>query len=197
MNRERPRLHRVFVAVELASELREEVIRIQQTLKGSGAHMRWVHPQNLHFTLRFLGELPLAEVAKVKIAVREAGQRASPFMIHLRGVGAFPSLERPQVVWIGVGEGEAEFIKLAETINLSLARYHFPREDRPFTAHLTLGRLKTSKNWGDLVRVLWSLKDVDVGDQRVEALVVMESHLTPKGPIYTPLETIPLGRRGA
>ncbi|MDR7434312.1 MAG: RNA 2',3'-cyclic phosphodiesterase [Armatimonadota bacterium] len=197
MNREQPRLHRVFIAVELDHQLREKVVHIQQALKESGAHMRWVQPQNLHFTLRFLGELPLAEVAKAKIAVREAGRRASPFAIHLKGVGAFPSLERPQVVWIGVGEGEAELARLAEAVSLSLARYHFPKEDRPFTAHLTLGRLKTSRNWGDLVRLLRSLKDVDVGDQRVEAMVVMESRLTPSGPIYTPLETVLLGENGA
>lgn len=185
-------LHRVFVAVPLQDHLRDAVVEVQHRLQDAGAVARWTRPAHLHFTLRFLGEIPLAQVARVKLAAREAAGGVAPFAISLRSLGAFPSFQRPQVVWISVEEGREALQGLAQRLDGLLAAHRFAPEQRPFRPHLTLGRVRDTREWGDLVRALGEFKDVAVGNQTVELLVVMESRLTPKGPVYTPLEEVRL-----
>ena len=153
---------------------------------------RWTRPEQLHFTLRFLGEISVAQVARVKVAAREAASKIDPFSITLHGLGAFPSLQRPQVVWIGVEQGKEPLQALAGLLQQALARQRFPAEPKSFRPHLTLARVKSTRNWGELVRALGAFKDEGIGTQRVDSLVVFESHLSPKGPRYTPLEEVRL-----
>ncbi|MGH3116712.1 MAG: RNA 2',3'-cyclic phosphodiesterase [Gaiellales bacterium] len=184
--------HRIFVAVPLDEGLRNAILDLQKHLEDAGAVARWIRPEQLHFTLRFLGEISLAQVARVKVASREAAARIDPFTVTLRGLGAFPSLHRPQVVWAGVEEGREPLQALAGHLQEALARQRFPAEPKPFRPHLTLARVKSTRNWGELVRALGAFKDEGIGTQRVDILVVFESHLTPKGPRYTPLEEVRL-----
>lgn len=185
-------LHRIFIAVPLDETLRDAIRDLQQHLEGAGAMARWIKPEHLHFTLRFLGEISLAQVARVKVAAREAAGRIDPFAVTLHGLGAFPSLHRPQVVWAGVEEGKVPLQALAGHLQEALARQRFPAEPRPFRPHLTLARVKSTRNWGELVQALGAFKDEGIGTQQVETLIVFESHLTPKGPRYTPLEEVRL-----
>lgn len=185
-------LHRIFVAIELDPVLHQAVVQTQRQLEAAGAKLRWIKPDNLHFTLRFLGEIPAAQVARVKIATREAAASMHPFGITLRTLGAFPSLQRPQVVWIGVEEGQEALMALADRLDGELARHRFPPERRRFRPHLTLARVRDARQWGDLVRALGQFGDVEVGSQRVEAITVMESQLTPQGPIHTRVEEVRL-----
>ncbi len=94
-------LHRTFISVELSPENRQLVADLQERLRAAGARLRWVKPHNLHFTLRFLGDLPAAQVARAVVATREAVKTAAPFTVTIGGLGAFPTFERPQVVWEG------------------------------------------------------------------------------------------------
>lgn len=185
-------LQRVFVAVPLDDSLRAAVQDLQRQLEDAGAVARWTRPEQLHFTLRFLGEIPPAQVARVKVATREAATGAAPFPISLHGLGAFPSFQRPQVVWIGVADGREPLQALAGRLGQSLARQRFPAEPKPFRTHLTLARVRSTRNWGELVRALGSFKEIEVGTQQVDRLVVIESHLSPKGSSYTPLEEVAL-----
>lgn len=185
-------LHRVFVAVPLNESLRGAVRDLQQQMEDAGAVARWTRPEQLHFTLQFLGEIPLAQVARVKVATREAATRAAPFPISLRGLGAFPSFQRPQVIWIGVTDGREPLQALADGLREALVKQRFPTEPRPFRPHLTLARVRSTRNWGELVRAIGDFKDTDVGAQQVDRLIVFESHLSPKGPSYTPLEEVAL-----
>lgn len=185
-------LHRIFIAVELDPALHQAVIDTQQRLESAGAKVRWIKSHGLHFTLRFLGEISMAQVARVRLATREAASGVQPFSITLRSLGAFPSLQRPQVVWIGVDEGREPLEAVAERLDGVLAHHRFPRERRKFRPHLTLARVRDSRQWGDLVRALAQFKDVEVGSQRVEALTVMESQLMPQGPLYTRVEEVSL-----
>ena len=185
-------LHRIFVAVPLDENLRDAILDLQRHLEGAGAVARWTRREQLHFTLRFLGEISLAQVARVKVAAREAAGRIGPFTVTLQGLGAFPSLHRPQVVWAGVEEGKEPLQALAGRLQEALARQRFPDEPRPFRPHLTLARVKSTRNWGELVRALSAFKDEGIGTQQIDTLVVFESHLTPKGPQYTPLEEVRL-----
>lgn len=185
-------LHRIFVAVPLNDTLRNAVLDLQKQLEDAGAVARWTRPEQLHFTLRFLGEIPPAQVARVKVAAREATVGVAPFTIALHGLGAFPSLQRPQVVWVGVDEGKEPLLTLAGSLDRALAKQRFPTEPRGFRPHLTLARVRTRHNWAELVRALGTFKDVGLGVQEVDTMVVFESHLTPKGPLYTPLEEVRL-----
>ena len=186
------RSHRIFIAVELDPALHQAVVDTQTRLEAAGAKVRWIRPGNLHFTLRFLGEIPPAQVALAKVATREAVSGVAPFTISLRSLGAFPSLERPQVVWVGVEEGAEELQALAERLQARLHHHRFPPEDHPFRPHLTLARIRDSRQWGDIVRALTQHRDMIVGAQQVQAVAVMESHLTPQGPVYARVEEVSL-----
>jgi 2'-5' RNA ligase len=186
-------LHRTFISVELSGENRQRAAELQDQMRAAGARLRWVQPHNLHFTLRFLGQIPAAQVARAVIATREAVRAVAPFPIVIGGLGVFPSFERPQVVWVGTQDGAETFEALAARLDEALARERFPVDSRKFRPHLTLGRTRDDRRWGDLVRALQRFKDAVIGQQDVTAITVMESHLTPEGPVYTPREQVQLG----
>lgn len=185
-------LHRAFIAVELDAGLRGAVADLQERMRTSGARLRWVKPHNVHFTLRFLGEIPAAQLARAVVAVRETALAATAFAVTIAGLGAFPNFERPQVIWLGSREGADALERLAAALEASLARQGFAPESRPFRPHLTLGRAKDDRQWGDLVRALHQFRDQEIGRQEVRAITVMESRLTPDGPVYTAREQVPL-----
>lgn len=184
--------HRIFVAVALDAPLREAIADLEQRLEDAGARLRWVKPENLHFTLRFLGHISDAQLNRVKIAAREASQGIAPFKVALAGVGAFPNARRPQVVWVGIGEGGETLRNLASRLDDTLARQRFPKEPRGFQPHLTLARVKEPRLWGDVGPVLGRFEGTQVGEQEVRSLLVMESLLRPQGAIYTQVEEVPL-----
>ncbi len=184
--------HRIFIAVELDPALHRAVVEAQQRLEAAGAKVRWIRPGQLHFTLRFLGELTPAQVALATVATRETAAGVVPFPITLEHLGAFPSFHRPQVVWVGVEEGAAELTALADKLAQRLVHHRFPPEERTFRPHLTLARIRDARQWGDIVRALTQFHDIVVGSQRVRTMTVMESHLTPQGPIHTRVEEVGL-----
>jgi len=184
--------HRVFIAVALDPALYEAVVALERRLEQAGARLRWIPPERLHFTLRFLGHLSDAELERARRAVREACVGVGRFRIAVSGIGAFPSRSRPQVVWVGVSDGAQAFADLARRVEEALARHRFPRDPRGFSPHLTLARVKESRLWGDTGRALAGLEGVAVGDQEVTSVRVMESLLRPQGPIYVPVEEVPL-----
>jgi 2'-5' RNA ligase len=187
-----PHRHRVFIAVHLDEALRQEIVHLEERLRQAGAPLRWIASGNLHFTVRFLGEITPAQLAQVRLATREAAAGTPPFRLTLEGVGAFPSLARPQVIWVGVREGGEHLAAISARLDEALAHHRFPRERRPFVAHLTITRLKHQRRWGEIVRALSGFKEVPVGTQQVNSLAIMESHLHPKGARYTRLEEVPL-----
>jgi 2'-5' RNA ligase len=186
-------LHRTFIGVELSDAVRRRAADLQEQMRAAGARLRWVRPQNLHFTLRFLGEIPAAQVARAVVATREALRMGAPFVVTLAGLGAFPSFERPQVVWIGTSEGAGDLEQLAQRIDDALGRERFVPDARRFRPHLTLGRTRDDRQWGELVRALHRFQHVELGRERIEAVAVMESVLTTEGPIYTLRERVTLG----
>jgi 2'-5' RNA ligase len=186
-------LHRTFISVELGEETRRRVADLQGQMRNAGARLRWVRPKNLHFTLRFLGELPVAQVARAVAATREAVKTVTPFAVTIAGLGAFPTFERPQVVWVGSREGADALEALAARIDEFLARERFPMDTRRFNPHLTLGRSRDERQWGDLVRTLYRFREIVIGEEQIAAVTVMESRLTPEGPVYAPREQVRLG----
>jgi len=188
------KMHRSFIAVGLDPALQHGVADLQERMRASGARLRWVKPHNVHFTLRFLGEIPAAQLARAVVAVRETARGAAPFAITLAGLGAFPNFDRPQIIWIDSREGADTLEHLAANLDAALSRQGFPSESRRFRPHLTLGRAKDDRQWGDLLRALQRFREQEIGQQEIRAVTVMESHLTHDGPVYTALEEVPLAQ---
>jgi len=186
---------RLFVATLLHEDLRDAVAAIQRSIIRAwpGAHraVKWVEPENFHFTLKFLGEVPEEALPAVGRAIRSA-TLGGPFEVTVEGVGVFPSLRTPRVLWIGVGEGGDRLRVLAHHVEEALVRGGFPRERKPFEPHLTLGRVREGHNVRGLGPALAGVRDVRIGRQRVESVVVMESRLGPRGPSYIPRDVITL-----
>jgi 2'-5' RNA ligase len=182
---------RAFVAVPLG----EDVVRAAAALSAAlrrrlgdlGASAKWVPPQNMHVTLRFLGNISEAQVPAIRETLGPVVLRHAAFLAGLRGIGAFPDPRRPSVLWIGVSEGGDAFQALAADVGRALDGLGFPEEDRPFHAHLTLARLRRGAPPCDLGAVLEEQAAADAGQTVVREVVLFESSLRPRGPVYCPV----------
>ena len=132
---------RLFIAVKANDDFNREVLRLKRKLADTGADVKWVEPENLHFTLHFLGDVDAAKLPAVKEAVQAAAS-AEPFEINLTGLGAFPSAERPQVLWAGAEDKTRGLERIYDAIGAKLRAAGFETETRPFVAHMTLGRAR-------------------------------------------------------
>jgi RNA 2',3'-cyclic 3'-phosphodiesterase len=183
---------RLFVAVHLPQEIRDGLASVQDRLRRAQADVSWVKPANLHITLKFLGETEPKRLERIGSALAEAARSTAPFSLTVAGVGAFGG-RIPRVVWAGVSEGAAPLETLAGAIENGLARVGFPKERRGFTAHFTLGRVRSPRNAEVLLAAIRDEPTGPSGTVFVEQFVLMQSRLDPSGSIYTGLEHFPLG----
>jgi 2'-5' RNA ligase len=195
---------RVFVAVRLPAELAREVGETQEALRRRIIDVKWVEIENLHLTLRFFGELGASQVEQAGRVVREVTAATTAFPLELSGVGAFPDRGRPRVVWVGIGTGAGELVELARRLDGGFERAGLGGEDRPFRAHLTIGRLRgPDRRRGRRGRpaqpptppqaipeIQAALEAASCGPlaMRVAEVAVVESVLRPRGPLYRDLE---------
>lgn len=186
---------RAFVAVELPGALREEVGRFTGELRSAGADVKWVDPANLHLTLKFLGGVPEEKVPSLTEALQRACAGVSPFTLTLEGIGAFPRTTSPRVIWVGVHEGKEPLAALAGGVEGECSRLGFPAEERPFSAHLTIGRTRSPQGIARLIKKLQVAEFRGGAPTRVERLVLFQSALSAHGPTYTPLAEVPLKER--
>jgi 2'-5' RNA ligase len=167
---------------------------LQGNLRPLGGDVRWISVTSIHLTLKFLGEIDPANLAALSDALKKATASASSMTLRLRGLGCFPNLQNPRVIWCGV-EGEIEKLSvLQENVERACESSGFPREDRPFRPHLTLGRLGSKKS---LHRLSDSIK---IGSElecsfRADRFNIYKSTLTPRGAVYEILSTILLSSR--
>lgn len=189
---------RTFIATEFSEEVRAGLERLQAELKRGSQGVKWVRPEGVHLTLKFLGNVPADRIEEIAQAVREACVGCSPFQISFAGLGCFPNLRRPRVVWVGV-EGETETLaRLQRAIEENLAALGFPREKRGFSPHLTLGRVRREVGSGErrrLGQLIGSTATDQLGGMMVEAINVMRSDLKPTGAVYTQLASVKLKER--
>jgi len=188
---------RTFIAIDLSDEHRAALDRVQMQFKAERAsrYVRWVAPSSIHLTLKFLGDVETAQMPALFQAVTDACVGIAPFTLQVSGAGAFPNTRRPNVVWVGV-QGEVERATvLAKKIKEACAALGFPREDRAFSPHLTLGRVKreTSSNDRRLVGEMIEQANVgDLGEIHVAQVNVIKSELRMTGSIYTRLHEVRL-----
>ncbi len=181
---------RMFIAVDIEDpSIISKLVRIRDSFVATGAPMKPVEDHNMHITLRFLGNTPLSLLDDLERIVREA--RPKKVKLHLYGVGAFPTPTRPRVLWVGVREGAEELERIYRVIERGVRRLGFKPEREEFVAHITLARLKGSRNLDRVVKLLNELQDVDVGYITLESVRIKQSILTRSGPIYKTLREIP------
>ncbi|MFH1593338.1 MAG: RNA 2',3'-cyclic phosphodiesterase [Candidatus Omnitrophota bacterium] len=185
---------RLFIAFDISQEMTGELSRLQRELSKTDADIKWVDPQNVHLTIKFLGEVESKKIDRIKAHLDEISAKNKKFEISLFKLGAFPGLDRPRVIWAGVDKGCSEIEAIAKTIDGEFVNLGFFKEDRPFSAHFTLGRVKSGKNKIRLKEILTSLS-VDPKACRVDHITLYKSTLTPHGPVYTVLHTAKLTKK--
>ncbi len=188
---------RSFVAIELEEELREELAQIQESLRrrGIAEQVRWIKPQVIHLTLKFLGNVPANRIEEIGLAVTRGSEGLEPFTISLDGLGCFPSASRPNVIWVGVREDSGTLARLQTAIEDRLSVLGYTPERREFTPHLTLGRVSRHAGASDrrhLGDVVQTHDAGTLGGMQVREVSLMRSDLSPAGAKYTRLVAVQL-----
>lgn len=184
---------RCFIAVALPASLREAIREFLLRRAPAVGGVKWVGAEHLHLTLKFLGEVGRERIPAVAGALDAALAGFAPFPTRLHAAGAFPSPARPRVVWIGVAAGAAELAALAAAVETALSPLGFPPEDRPFAAHLTVGRVKAPpRDPAALPALIDAVRDRTWGEFVVPEVHLMRSELFPEGPRYSILHTTSL-----
>ncbi len=185
---------RCFIAIELPEAVKSTLSGIEEDLKKSKADVRWVKPDNIHLTLKFFGNIEEKKTEKIIEIMENICNQYAPFTIEIKGMGTFPNIKSPRVLWVGI-EGNATLKTLQEEIENKMESIGFDREDRAFTAHLTLGRFRSSiEKEGLLKAVKLHEKDTFVGSINVQSLSLIRSDLHPEGARYTKIIDISLGK---
>lgn len=183
---------RTFIAIELSDEFKTQLAEAQARLKARspGRSVKWVNPEGIHLTLKFLGNVPAGQIPAISGAIERAVAGHSAFDIHLAGLGCFPDLNRPRVIWVGM-EGDLEALEaLQRAVEKELHALGYPPEGRRFTAHLTLGRVRDDatpderRRLGEAVRA--TVLESGAG-LTVHQVSLMKSDLQPTGAVYTQL----------
>ena len=178
---------RAFIAIELTGQAHDELACLQSALRKSGADVKWVEPEKIHLTLRFLGDMGPEKAEELKKILAETAAGSNPFELTMKDIGAFPGLSSPRVIWAGVGLGAAESTRIAEAIETKLQTIGIPKEERRFHPHMTLGRVRSPKNCEKLRGIIETIKFEAGSKINVDHLTLFRSRLTPQGSIYTPL----------
>ncbi|MBN2008675.1 RNA 2',3'-cyclic phosphodiesterase [candidate division KSB1 bacterium] len=178
---------RTFIAIEIPAIIRSTITDLQNTLKKDPARIGWVKVDNIHITLKFLGDVERSKIEIISQAVTQACKIFNPFSVRVAGVGAFPNMHRPRVIWVGATSENESLVRLAMSIQTALEPLGFPREKQSFKAHLTIGRVKDTNYIERVMHRLNGYSSFDGGSFEVKQIIVMQSELRSTGSVYTPL----------
>ena len=187
---------RTFIAIDVPPDAKEALATLTQALKARGlSNVRWVNPNGIHLTLKFLGNIPPTTVPRILDALQAASQGYHPFNLSLGNLGVFPSPNNPRVLWVGLNGDLPALARLQSSVEEHCCALGLDPDRRPFTPHLTLGRVRRSlpPSQRDLVRA--ALQDeINAGNTEwpVQEIHLIHSTLTPQGAIYRSLGAIPL-----
>jgi len=180
---------RLFVALELKAAVRENLGALLKALRAVSPQTRWVRPENLHLTLKFMGEVPETKLAAIRSALASV-HSDQPTTVDFRGLGFFPNEKRPRVLWAGI-EASPNLKTLAAEIDRAAEKLGIPREQRPFAPHLTLARFEPPELPEKLRSAIQENAAREFGSFRTNQYLLIESKLKPSGAGYTTLESFP------
>lgn len=183
---------RLFIAIDLPEHVKKEIGELLDILKKYDADIKWLLPENIHLTLKFLGSTPESLVARIREALLPLVSSYEPFYITILSTGVFPSKKYPRIIWIGIVDSDI-LKELRDRIEIAMSLLGFQREDKKFHPHLTLGRVRAQRGMISLMEELDLFHDKQFGSFRVDQVKLMKSELKQKGAEYRCLHTIPLG----
>lgn len=178
---------RGFIAIDIDSF--PKLVEFERDIKNSGANVKLVEPENIHLTLKFLGDTDESLIDRIEEIMRESVKEIEPFTIKLKSAGVFPNERYIKVIWIGIENGEI-IGKIASKIDEKISDLGFEKEKRRFSVHLTIARVKSAKNKEKLIQMIEKYRDVEFANITVDSIKLKKSELTQKGPIYTTLKEI-------
>jgi 2'-5' RNA ligase len=182
-----PETIRSFIAFDIGNEsVLKRTTDIQALLAKAGADLKLVEPENIHITLRFLGNITLPTVEKIFEEMKKV--QFTPFDVKIHGIGAFPNLRYPRVLWVGITEGADQLRSIFNQLEPRLRSLGFAPDSKGFSPHLTIARVKSGRNKTELAKFVAENANYEFGIIRAECLKLKKSDLTPRGPIYSTLK---------
>ena len=177
---------RAFIAVEIDEPNKQKICGLISGLKKSEADAKWITEDQMHLTLKFLGNTDKSEIQKISDALSDIADNFNSFKINFSEIGAFPNMNRPAVIWLGIDKGAGILKMLNEKIETALEKIGFRQENREFKPHLTLARIRSPKNTPNLIKLIkeTSFNSGD-NDSRINKLALFQSALNPKGAVHT------------
>lgn len=183
---------RAFIAIPLPEEAKQRLFEIQETLKAAQADVKWVNPNDIHITLKFMGDLNEKKLALIKEITASVANDHPAFQARIACLGTFPHRESPQVIWMGIDQGDEQIKLLNADLEARIAQCAgIPKEKRSFTSHITIGRVRSGNNREKLSELLKQLEGNPRGgdgDLLIDRIVLCKSTLTPHGPLYEILQ---------
>jgi len=181
---------RTFIALPLPEKIKDYLCGLQDRLKKTGADVKWVNPKNIHLTLKFLGEINPEQTKELEVFFEKIAAGVSAYTISIGGIGAFPKIQSPRTIWVGIEKGKEETRDLASRLEEKVSTIGIPKEERPYSCHLTIGRTKSSLNRSKLIQGLNDLLKDPISSLEfpVNRIILFKSTLTPGGPIYEVLK---------
>jgi len=181
---------RTFIAIEIPDNIRQQIVALQTELKTLGGKITWVRPENLHLTLKFLGDTDEDIIETIIEKLSDIISGFAEFEITSKGVGVFPNWKRARIIWLGTSGADEILKKLVQQINQQLIDFGFEPEKRPFSGHLTLGRVRDSRGLEPVLKRIEQTDCFEAGKFLATDILFIKSVLTSQGPIYTPLKKI-------
>jgi len=183
---------RAFVALPLPGSVRDAIRRAQDALKAHRFKIRWVRPESIHLTLKFLGDVNPTDIDRIQTALEQAAANSGTLTLCAKGFGVFPNIRKPRVLWVGVSGDIDRLFNCQRRVEEELAQIGFPAESRRFKAHLTIGRSKGSIDGGRLMKAFEELSGIESPRFTADTVILYQSQLRPRGAVYTALRQIPL-----
>ncbi len=180
-------MFRGFIAIDIKPT--KEIVEFVNELRKTGSNLKLVEPENIHITLRFLGDTNEQLVGGIEKIIKSSITGIKPFNIQLKGAGVFPNSSYVRVVWIGIQNGE-QIADISTKIDEQIVKLGFEKEKRKFSSHLTIARVRSAKNKDRLLQIVEKYRGVEFADLTVDSICFKKSVLTPKGPIYTTLKEV-------
>ena len=184
---------RCFAAIEIPERIQALLAEVQDAFRPKIEKASWTKQGNFHLTLKFLGDVKSRTINEISAALQKIVKSQTPFSIEIGGIGAFPNLERPHVLWVGLKQGIPLTVKLARAINHELVKFGFEKDTR-FHPHLTLARLRDQVNLNTFISLFKKFETLDGTLLTVNKITLVKSELHPSGAVYTPLKLCELGK---
>ena len=189
---------RTFIAVDFPIEIKEKIIEITAYFQSKlpPAQIKWVEPDHMHLTLKFMGETPHDKLVQIKQSIHQVISVFPSFEIEIKALGMYPNNQRPRVIWLGIN-AENYLILLHNQLDQALKGEGIKSDRRPFSPHLTIGRVRRNADQESIIqigKILSQFKIASLGSIKIDEILYYQSVLTPQGPIYTILQSTSLNQ---